>query len=562
MKNRRVLGMSLREHIGGRWAISWQLFLINVPFNMLAITTSIRTEPDGAQWWGWAVVAVAGLLAIAVGFAVADYIVLRNRRKRPAPIWVVAIVGATIGVFRGAVVVFSSAGLQLQPFAVSDLVNRMVAGGLLGALALPTGAFVLSVLTTYRSERRRLIDEKVTMERARLEERGQVEALRTALVAGVREEVTSALKELDTSDPREVSEAIRQTSHRIWQGESRENSEESAGNARVRNVLWTALKGNPIPVVPVLVLWGVSALGTTIAAIGIWWGIVNLVFSLSALWASLMLANRWIRARPGQWTLAVVSMLLVAYVFVSPISYVLFDPRPPDVALPVLVLNALWLPIVVTLVTVSSGAITSSEIVLQRLSSDVNQVQISRQALEDERDAALRELAAQLHGTAHSPLVAGSALLAGVDGETLRQRLVEQVGEAVAQIGLREGSTSLRECLAQIAAPWSGLVDVRIEVGPHLDVEPVSDTTLRTIERIVEEAIANAYRHGSADVVQVRIARLPNGIEIEVSDNGSGLGDEAQAGLGYRLFAAAAAEPWWINNQDSGGVLLRLTIPA
>ncbi|HEV8025170.1 MAG TPA: ATP-binding protein [Candidatus Nanopelagicales bacterium] len=562
MKKRRVLGLSLREHIGGRWAISWQLFLINVPFNMLAITTSIRAEPEGAQWWGWAVVAVAGLLAIAVGFAVADYIVLRNRRKRPVPIWVVAIVGATIGVFRGAVVVFSSAGLQLQPFAVSDLVNRMVAGGLLGALALPTGAFVLSVLTTYRSERRRLIDEKVTMERARLEERGQVEALRTALVAGVREEVTSALKELDTSDPREVSEAIRQTSHRIWQGESRENSEESAGNARVRNVLWTALKGNPIPVVPVLVLWGVSALGTTIAAIGIWWGIVNLVFSLSALWASLMLANRWIRARPGQWTLAVVSMLLVAYVFVSPISYVLFDPRPPDVALPVLVLNALWLPIVVTLVTVSSGAITSSEIVLQRLSSDVNQVQISRQALEDERDAALRELAAQLHGTAHSPLVAGSALLAGVDGETSRRRLVEQVGEAVAQIGLREGSTSLRECLAQIAAPWSGLVDVRIEVGPHLDTEPVSDTTQRTIERIVEEAIANAYRHGSADVVQVRIARLSNGIEIEVNDNGSGLGDEAQAGLGYRLFAAAAAEPWWIDNQDSGGVLLRLTIPA
>lgn len=562
MKNRRVLGMSLREHIGGRWAISWQLYLINVPFNMLAITTSIRTEPKGAQWWGWAVVAVAGLLAIAVGFAVADYVVLRNRRKRPVPILVVAIVGAMIGVFRGAVVVFSSAGLQLQPFAVSDLVNRMVAGGLLGALALPTGAFVLSVLTTYRSERHRLIDEKVTMERARLEERGQVEALRTALVAGVREEVTSALKELDTSDPREVSEAIRQTSHRIWQGESRENSEESAGNARVRNVLWTALKGNPIPVVPVLVLWGVSALGTTIAAIGIWWGIVNLVFSLSALWVSLMLANRWIRARPGQWTLAVVSMLAVAYVFMSPISYVLFDPRPPDVALPVLVLNALWLPIVVTLVTVSSGAITSSEIVLQRLSSDVNQVQISRQALEDERDAALRDLAAQLHGTAHSPLVAGSALLAGVDGETSRRRLVEQVGEAVAQIGLREGSTSVRERLAQIAAPWSGLVDVRIEVGPHLDVEPVPDTTLRTIERIVEEAIANAYRHGSADVVQVRIARLPNGIEIEVNDNGSGLGDEAQAGLGYRLFAAAAAEPWWIDNQDSGGVLLRLTIPA
>jgi len=77
VKSRRVLGKSLREHIGGRWAISWLLYAINVPLNMLAVTTGIRTEPEGSQWWGWLAVALVGLLAIAVGFVLADYTVLR-----------------------------------------------------------------------------------------------------------------------------------------------------------------------------------------------------------------------------------------------------------------------------------------------------------------------------------------------------------------------------------------------------------------------------------------------------------------------------------------------------
>ena len=561
MNSRRVLGKSLREHIGGRWAISWLLYLVNVPFNMLAITTSIRTEPQGLQWWGWLAVAVAGLLAIAVGFVVADYTILRNRRVRPVAIWVVAAVGAAIGVFRGAVVVLSSSSLGLQPFAVSDLINRMVAGGLLGALALPTGAFVLSVLTTYRSQRGRLIDEKVSMERARLQERGQVQVLRAALAEGVREEVTSTLEGLDTSDPREVSEAIRRTSHRIWEDDNSSDADEPESDTRVRGVLWTALKGNPIPVVPVLVLWGVSATGTTIAANGLLWGMVNLAYSLTALWICLVLANRWIRARPAQWSLAVGSMLLVAYLFVSPISYLLFDPRPPDLALPVLVLNAFWLPLVVVLVTVISGAITSSEIVLANLSSDVNQVQISREALEVERDAALRELAAQLHGTAHSPLVAGSALLAGMNDDDARRRLVEQVGKAVAQIGLRDASGSLVVSLVEIAEPWTGLVDVQVEVDPLLEAQSLPDSVHRTVDRIVEEAIANAYRHGGANVVEVHVGFLPEGVEIEVLDNGVGIGEQAQAGLGYRLFGTATADGWAIENRASGGARLRLTIP-
>jgi hypothetical protein len=50
-------------------------------------------------------------------------------------------------------------------------------------------------------------------------------------------------------------------------------------------------------------------------------------------------------------------------------------------------------------------------------------------------------------------LVAGSALLAAMDDDDARRRLVEQVGKAVAQIGLRDASGSLVVSLAEIAEP-------------------------------------------------------------------------------------------------------------
>lgn len=558
MESKAVLGKTLRQHIGGRWAISWVLYLINIPFNALAVATGIRTDPQGQELWGWAVVAVAGLLAIAIGFVVADFTVLRRRREHPVPIWVVAAVGAVIGVFRASIVVFVAEALGLQPFALSELANRMVAGGLLGALMLPTGSLVLSVLNTYRSERHRLIEEKVAAERAKLQQQGQVDALRTALVLSVREEVASTIEQLDSADPREVSEALRQTSHRVWCSEDQEAG--GRPTIGIREVLWSALKGSPIPVWPVVILWGVSAAGSLIAAIGPLGGLLNLAYALAALWLCLILANRWIRARPRHWTLAVVTMVAIAYTLVSPVSYVLFDPRPLQVAGAVLVLNAFWLPVVVGLVTVGAGAVTSSEVVLQRLGEEVEDVQVGKQALDDEREEVLRELAAQLHGTAHSPLVAGSALLAHVDDDGARDRLLEQVGRAVAQLGVAPTDAPLTTRIRDITQPWEGLVSIRVELESNVDDAVTADSTLRVIERIVEEGIANAYRHGGADSVEVRIASVGEEIQVDVLDNGAGLGEDIASGLGHRLFQTAASGEWGIVDRPGGGVHLRVLV--
>ncbi len=55
--------------------------------------------------------------------------------------------------------------------------------------------------------------------------------------------------------------------------------------------------------------------------------------------------------------------------------------------------------------------------------------------------------------------------------------------------------------------------------------------------RVVEEAISNALRHGRAEVVDVRVSLVGDALEVRVSDDGSGFGDDAGAPSGTARLA-------------------------
>lgn len=554
---RRILGLTLREHIGGRWAISWIVYLINFPFNALAVSTSIRTQPSGSQWWLWALVAVSGPVVIGLGFLLANATYLRHRREEPVAIWVVSITGLIIGMTRGGAVVVLAASLGLQPFALGDLVNRMLAGGLIGALVLPMGAFALSCISRYRTERRRLERDRLEAERAVLQQQGELEVLREALVLGVREQLQETIGDLASrqANPREVSQAIRGVSHDVWaSGDS-----PVSGDTRVRDVLWAAVRSQPLPVVAIAGIWAISAAGSLMAAQGVFSGLVNLGLSTIAIAACLTLANVWIRRHPRQWVLAVSLMLVLAWSIASPLSYLLFDPGPWQTAVPVIVVNLFWLPAVTFLVTVSVGALRSSEVVLDSLQQDLTETEVRSRVIAREREATLQELAAQVHGSAHSPMVVGAALAQRAsDSDTHTRWLVEQIGSAVAQISLPESPASLQALVERIAEPWTGLVDVRIVVEGE-EGNGLSEDARRTIDRIIEEAVANAFRHGNANTVDVSVGISAKRVVIDVRDNGDGPAVDIGEGLGTRLLDTAA-ESWSLSAGDDGGARLQVEI--
>ncbi len=129
--------------------------------------------------------------------------------------------------------------------------------------------------------------------------------------------------------------------------------------------------------------------------------------------------------------------------------------------------------------------------------------------------------------------------------------------EALDDLGL--GNALIALC-RRLAAPTGVRVTHTLEPGlPELgqDVELV-------VYRIAQEAITNALRHAGATTIEVRLQRLPGGVELTVSDDGRGLPAELPgdtAGIsGMRERAALVGATLDIDGDD--GTVVRLRLPA
>jgi two-component system NarL family sensor kinase len=83
--------------------------------------------------------------------------------------------------------------------------------------------------------------------------------------------------------------------------------------------------------------------------------------------------------------------------------------------------------------------------------------------------------------------------------------------------------------------------------------------------RIGQEAISNATKHAGAQRITVRIARMDNGLSIEIDDDGSGVAaDNNSSGVGRVSMTERATElGGWCTNEHSptGGIRVKAWLP-
>jgi hypothetical protein len=122
---------SLRERIGGRWAISWQatvsgivLVVILATFSGGGIGVSAPTATELPLWFSASCV---GGMAVALYIFVGNITVFRRRRLRPLPVWVVVAFHAGIGVVFALVFIYVSRFFGVRRDTSRD-VCRLLAG--------------------------------------------------------------------------------------------------------------------------------------------------------------------------------------------------------------------------------------------------------------------------------------------------------------------------------------------------------------------------------------------------------------------------------------------------
>ncbi len=183
------------------------------------------------------------------------------------------------------------------------------------------------------------------------------------------------------------------------------------------------------------------------------------------------------------------------------------------------------------------------------------QIELALAALQHEEVRVRREVAEGLHGSMQQRLVLVVARLDGLiadlvtaparsltpDDVALLREVREQI-ETVREADVRTTSRMLypeqlevgmvpaiRALLGRIPRT----VNTRLGVSDEVRVvDDPADPRLTRSERllavrVVEEAISNALRHGQAEVVDVRVSLVGDVLEVRVSDDGDGFGEDA-----------------------------------
>jgi signal transduction histidine kinase len=207
---------------------------------------------------------------------------------------------------------------------------------------------------------------------------------------------------------------------------------------------------------------------------------------------------------------------------------------------------------------------------------------LRRQAVDEERLRIARELHDVVaHNVSVMAIQAGAARVAiNADGDNRKalQSIETTARDTLAELNRLLGV--LRKEPGQPAmSPQPGLeqIDALLktaqDAGLNVDLkmtgapQPLPAALDLTAYRIVQEAITNALKHAHASRLEVRVAYLPDALELTVRDNGEGVSEEAvKASTGHGLIGmrervAVFGGLLEAGSSDLGGFIVRSRLP-
>ena len=287
-------------------------------------------------------------------------------------------------------------------------------------------------------------------------------------------------------------------------------------------------------------------------------GLGLLVAEILTIVAVLGGANRLMRGRVHRAPIFFGAVVILQVIYLFPWPQILGEAPRPSVGEQIVAVIA---SILLILITSGIGLLRDSASErrqrLQRVVEQVGQLEVREAA---EVSYALRSLASRVHGTLQALLTATAMAIDEAVAEQrwddARQSLdhvtsVLQQGTWTADVG----SASLAESLEEVCGPWRAVGDVVISLDPRC--EHLSSPTITSVTRVVQEAVTNAFRHGSARHVEVWVSVMESMTEVTVIDDGVGPESniEQSLGLGTSLIESLTEGHWTLDQRDGRTML-------
>jgi signal transduction histidine kinase len=226
------------------------------------------------------------------------------------------------------------------------------------------------------------------------------------------------------------------------------------------------------------------------------------------------------------------------------------------------VLPAVFVIILTVVVSWVQATLRTQDARLRSLRSHAEEADIERLALEAATEQMQRELALYLHGTVQAGLVASAYSIQDAvnRGDTVAlEAAIADARASIARVGQDAGEPTVHDLVslrAAITERWDGAIAITWHL-PAIEPEP---TIINRIDNVLQECLSNASIHGAATQAKVRVVADADCVIVEITDNGSGLGD-GKPGLGSAILNEATGGQWSIGSVPNGGTQVRAVVP-
>lgn len=174
---------SLRQRIGGRWAVSWQATVSGIALVVILATFSGGgigvSSPTVAELPLWFSASCVGGMAVALYIFLGNITIFRHRLLRPLPVWVVVVFHSGIGVVFALVFIYVSRIFGLE-FAESP-VEMCVGFSLAGLWFCMSMALLLDARDRFYRDRAMLLEDAVWLEMSQVHQSRVIDRLQGLL---------------------------------------------------------------------------------------------------------------------------------------------------------------------------------------------------------------------------------------------------------------------------------------------------------------------------------------------------------------------------------------------
>ncbi len=564
---------TLRERLGGRWAISLRGYAILCAGVPVAIFSNEASATESAAFAAeWLAVALLGCIALGLYLLVLDrWTPYARRRVRTIPFWMLVLGTAGAGVVLAIAVSGGAAlfGLPVTTTLANRVVGYIVIGEWLG-LAL---ILVLDGVDRSRRKRTALIERQVAMELATFQQTMLIAELRRQARAEVTNELRAAREgvdgrlealsrqmapagDLDISDMlRSVAnDEVRSLSARLWTTAAR-------AYPRVRwwTVLVNTLRYEPLRPLALIAIHVVGNFDSLTTAYGTTTGLAMLaIVSVEVLVIGLVV-NALMRRHPRQHVALFVAGALLMQAYLVPFALWRSSLDAGSGSLAWILTQGIA---GLTLIFVASAVGSWWRILgsLERsYAQQLDQEQVEAIARSRAVAELARELARELHGSVQSKLVACAMVseraVESGDVEQLKATLLEAkrvLDASLESIEKERPEVGIATEVHRKIALWDELCAIDVRIDPAL-----ADATAAggLVGRVVEEGLANAIRHGGAQTIRVTVESVAGAIRIVIEDDGSGAPADVVHGLGSTVLNQATGGAWSLTRLDRGARL-------